>query len=84
MLKIAPFPYFYGRPREDLHAYVDYFVVVAKANQLPEDNYLTSFPSNLFGIAREWYSNVQPRPASWNELRKAFLFSFRPQAFQNH
>jgi hypothetical protein len=29
LLNIAPFPYFYGRPGDDLDAYVDRFQTVA-------------------------------------------------------
>ena len=54
------------------------------ANQLPAANYLSSFPSNLLGIAGEWYANLQPRLATWDDLRKAFLLRCRLQVFQNH
>jgi hypothetical protein len=35
LLNIAPFSYFYGRPRDDPDAYVDRFLIVATANELP-------------------------------------------------
>ena len=49
-----------------------------------EDNYLTSFLDNLLGTTEERYVNLQPRPATLDELREAFLLRFRAQAFQNH
>ena len=37
LLNIAPFPYFYGRPGDDLDAYKDRFLIVAAANELPQN-----------------------------------------------
>jgi hypothetical protein len=53
LLNIVPFPYFYGRLGDDPDAYVDRFLIVATANELPQAKYLTSFPGNLVGNARE-------------------------------
>ena len=64
VLNIAPFLYFYRRPRDDPNAYVDRLVVVVGANQLLEANCFTYFLDNLLSIAREWYANLQPRPAT--------------------
>jgi hypothetical protein len=83
LLNIALFPYFYGRPGDDPDAYVDRFQIVATANELPQNKYLTSFPGNLIGNVGEWYSTLDPRPVTWEELRTAFLTRFRSQAFQN-
>jgi hypothetical protein len=83
LLNIAPFPYFYGRPGDDPDVYVDRFQTVAIANELPLNKYLTSFPGNLVGNAREWYATLNPRPPDWEGLRDAFLARFRPQAFQS-
>jgi hypothetical protein len=50
---------------------------VATANDLPEAKYITSFPGNLLGNAREWYATLNPRPAEWQALRDAFLTRFQ-------
>jgi hypothetical protein len=84
LLNIAPFPYFYGRPGDDPDTYMDLFQIVATANELSQNKYLTSFPGNLVGNAGEWYAILNPRPVIWEELRTAFLTKFRPQAFQNN
>jgi hypothetical protein len=77
LLNIAPFPYFYGRPRDDPDAYVNRFQIVATANELPQNKYLTSFPGNLIGNAGEWYITLNPRSVTREELRTAFLTRFR-------
>jgi hypothetical protein len=49
LLNIAPFPYFYGKPGDDPNAYVDRFQIVATANELQQNKYLSGFPGNLIG-----------------------------------
>jgi hypothetical protein len=58
LLNIAHFPYFYGRPGDDPDAYVDRFQIVAIANELPLNKYLTSFPGNLVGNLSYNFSRV--------------------------
>ena len=83
LLNIILFPYYYGKPGDDPDAYEDHFQIVATANELPQDKYLTSFLGNLIGNASEWYATLEPRPATWDDLRTTFLTRFWPQAFQN-
>ena len=78
LLNIAVFPYFYGRPGDDPDAYVDRFLIVATANELPQAKYITNFPRNLVGNAGEWYATLNPRLENWEGLRDAFLGRFKP------
>ena len=62
---------------------MDWFLIVATTNELPQAKYITSFPENLIGNAWEWYTILNPRPEHWEGLRDVFLVRFRSQAFQN-
>ena len=62
--------------------YVDRFIIVASANQLPECLYLSTFPSTLIDAAADWYAQLPAPPADWNAFRNAFLERFRPRSFE--
>ena len=65
----------------DLDRHVDRFVVVAHANQLPENLYPSTFPNTLIEVAVDWYAQVPVSFATWNALRDVFLKRFRPRSF---
>jgi len=77
------FLFFYGEPGEDPDAYLERFQVVAIANDLAQNKYVTSFPGNLLGEAQRWYSSLNPKPNTWNDMKDEFLNQFRPQAYHN-
>ena len=53
--------------------HVDGFVVVACANQLSKNLYLSTFPRTQIEIAADWYAQVLAPFATWNALKDAFL-----------
>ena len=56
-------------------------MVVAYANQLPENLYLSTFPSTLIDVATYWYTQVPVPFVTWNALKDAFLEQFCPRSF---
>ncbi|HYP42877.1 MAG TPA: hypothetical protein VEQ18_02540, partial [Candidatus Nitrosocosmicus sp.] len=81
VLNVAPYPLFHGIIGTDPDRHVDRFLIVARANQLPQPLYLTTFPSTLIDIAGDWYSQLPAAPATWEDLRDDFLRRFRPRSF---
>ena len=65
----------------DPNRHVDRFIIVANSNQLPQNLYLSTFPSTLIDAAADWYSQLPAPPADWNALRNVFLTRFRPRSF---
>ena len=63
---VAPYPLYHGHMGTDPNRHVDRFVVVARANQLPENLYLSTFPSTLIEVAADWYAQVPVSFATWN------------------
>ena len=51
ILYVAPYLLYHGHMDIDPDYYVDKFVVVACANQLPENLYLSVFPFTLIEVA---------------------------------
>ena len=81
VLNVAPYPLYHGHMGTDPDRHVDRFLVVARANQLPENLYLSTFPSTLIEVATDWYAQVPVPFATWNALRDVFLERFRPRSF---
>ena len=81
ILNISPYPLYQGLVGTDPDRHLDRFCVVARANQLPQNLYLTTFPSTLIDGAGDWYAQLPAPPETWDELRTAFLTRFRPRSF---
>ena len=81
ILNVVPYPLFHGHMGTDPDRHVDRFIIVANANQLPQNLYLSTFPSTLIDAIADWYSQLPAPPADWNALRNAFLTRFRPRSF---
>ena len=81
ILNIAPYLLFHGHMGTDPDQHVDRFIIVANANQLPQNLYLSTFPSTLIDVATDWYSQLPAPPVDRNTLRNAFLTRFRPRSF---
>ena len=81
ILNVAPYPLFHGHMGTDPDRHVDRFIIMANANQLPQNLYLSTFPSTLIDVAADWYSQLPAPPVDWNALRNAFLTRFRPRSF---
>ena len=71
VLNVAPYPLYHGHMGTDLDCHVDRFVVVARANQLLKNLYLSTFPNTLIEVAANWYAQVPVPFATWNALRDA-------------
>ena len=56
ILNVAPYPLFHGHMGTDPDQHVDRFIIVANANQLPQNLYLSAFPSTLIDAVADWYS----------------------------
>ena len=53
ILNVAPYPLFHGHMGTDPDQHVDRFIIVANANQLPQNLYLSTFPSTLIDAAAD-------------------------------
>ena len=81
VLNVAPYPLYHGHMGTDSDRHVDRFVVVARANQLLENLYLSTLPSTLIEVAIDWYAQIPVHFATWNVLRDVFLERFCPRSF---
>lgn len=84
LLNVAPYPMFYGLLGTDPNQHIDRFKIVAIANQLPTNLFLSTFPSTLLGGAGRWYSILPNVPLTWDALCKEFLLRFRPKSFRHN
>jgi hypothetical protein len=80
-LNIAAYPIFYGLPRTDPDMHVSRFLAVCAANRVLNQDYLRTFPATLDGAAFSWYQK-QPKIATWDALRDAFIAQYRPLGFR--
>ena len=53
VLNVAPYPLYHGHMGTNPDRHVNRFVVVAHANQLLENLYLSTFPSTLIKVAAD-------------------------------
>ena len=63
ILNVVPYPLFHGHMGTDPDRHVDRFIIVASANQLSENLYLSTFPNTLIDAAADWYSQLPAPPA---------------------
>jgi hypothetical protein len=60
---------FWGRNHEDVHDWAERLIMVAEVRDLNTDKLFKIAKLNLRGRAKEWFKQLQPVLADWNELR---------------
>jgi hypothetical protein len=60
---------FWGRNHEDVHDWAKRLTMAAEVRDFNTDKLFKIAKLNLRGRAKEWFKQLQPAPADWNELR---------------